>query len=51
VVDFHLLATSDLTASLLSKVCCDVGVEPALLLLDHESLQYASANREDKGSS
>jgi len=26
----------------------DVGVEPALLPLDHEPLQYASANREDR---
>ena len=37
----------DLTASLLSEVRCDVGVEPALLPLDHESLRYATANRED----
>ena len=37
----------DLTASLLSKVCCDVGVEPALQPLDHEPLRYATANRED----
>ena len=28
----------DSTASLLSEVCCDVGVEPALLPLDHEPL-------------
>ena len=37
----------DLTASLLSEVCCDVGVEPALQPLDHEPLHYATANRED----
>ena len=28
--------------------CCDAGVEPALLPLDHESLRYATANREDR---
>ena len=37
----------DLTANLLSQVCCDVGVEPTLQPLDHEHLQYATANRED----
>ena len=37
----------DFTASLLSKVCCDVGVEPALQPLDHEPLWHATANRED----
>jgi len=37
----------DSTASLLSEVCCDVGVEPALQLLDHEPLHYATANKED----
>ena len=37
----------NLIASLLSEVCCDVGVEPALLPLDHEPLRYATANRED----
>ena len=29
------------------QVCCDVGVEPALLPLDHEPLQYDTANMED----
>ena len=28
-------------------MCCDVGVEPALLPLNREPLQYATANRED----
>ena len=37
----------DLTASLLSEVCCDVGVEPTLQRLDCEHLHYATANRED----
>ena len=37
----------DLTASLLSEVCCDVGVEPALLPVDCEPLRYVTANRED----
>ena len=37
----------DLTASLLSEVCCDVGFEPRLQPLDHEPLQYTTANRED----
>ena len=37
----------DLTASLLSEVCCDVGVEPALQPLDGEPLQFATANSED----
>jgi len=37
----------DLTASLLSEVCCDVGVEPALQPLDHELLWHATTNRED----
>ena len=35
----------DLTASLLSEVCSDVGVEPALQLLDGEPLQFATANK------
>ena len=37
----------DLTACLLSEVCCDVGVEPAFQPLDHEPLRYATANREN----
>ena len=37
----------DLNANLLSKVCLDAGVEPALQPLDREPLQYATANRED----
>jgi len=37
----------DLIASLLSEVCCDVGVEPALQPLDGEPLRYATANSED----
>ena len=37
----------DLTAKLLSEVCPDVGVEPALQPLESEPLQYATANRED----
>jgi len=37
----------DLTAGLLTEVCCDVGVEPALQPLDCEPLRYATANRED----
>ena len=37
----------DLTAYLLSKVCLDYDVEPALQPLDREPLQYAAANRED----
>ena len=38
---------SDLTASLLSEVCSDVGVEPALQPLGGEPLQFATANSED----
>ena len=34
----------DLTASLLSEVCSDVGVEPALQPLDGEPLQFTTAN-------
>ena len=34
-------------ASLLSEVCSDVGVEPALQPLDGEPLQFATANSED----
>ena len=37
----------DLTASLLSEVCSDVGVEPALQSLDGEALQFSTANREE----
>ena len=37
----------DFTANLLSEVCPDVGVEPALQPLDSEPLQYATANWED----
>jgi len=37
----------DFTASLLSEVCSDVGVEPALHPLDCEPLWHATANRED----
>ena len=36
-----------MNAGLLSEVCCDVGVEPALQPLDHEPLRHATANRED----
>jgi len=43
----HHNEVRDFTASLLSEVSCDVGVEPALQLLDHEPLHYATANRED----
>jgi len=46
VADFHQFATmkSDLTASLLSEVCSDVGVEPALQPLDGEVLQFSTAS-------
>ena len=37
----------NLTAELLSEVCTDVGIEPALQPLDSEPLWYATANRED----
>jgi len=37
----------DLTASLLSEVCGDVGVEPALQPVEGEPLQFATANGED----
>ena len=37
----------DLTANLLSEICSDVGVEPALQPLNSEPLQYATASRED----
>ena len=37
----------DLTANLLSKVCSDVDVDPALQPLDPEPLQYATASQED----
>jgi len=37
----------DLTASLLSEVCSDVGVEPALQPFEGEPLQFATANEED----
>ena len=37
----------DLTASLLHEICSDVGVELALQSLDHEPLQFATANHED----
>jgi len=37
----------DLTASLLSEVCSDVGVEPALQPVEGEPLQFATVNRED----
>jgi len=43
----HPCEIRDITASLLSEVCSDVGVEPALQPLDHEPLQYATTNRED----
>jgi len=36
----------DFTASLLSEVCCDAGVEPALQPLDREPLRHVTANRE-----
>jgi len=38
---------TDLTASLLSEVCSDVGVEPALQPLDGEALQFSTVNREE----
>jgi len=37
----------DLTVGLLSEVCCDIGVEPALQPLNCEPLHFATANRED----
>ena len=37
----------NLTAELLSEVCSDVSIEPALQPLDSEPLRYATANRED----
>ena len=37
----------DLTTSLLSEVCCDVGVEPALQPVEGEQLQFSTANGED----
>ena len=37
----------DLTTNLLSEVCWDVGVEPALQPLDREPLQCATVNWED----
>ena len=37
----------DLTASLLSEVCSDVGVELALQPVEGEPLQFATANGED----
>jgi len=49
VVGFHPSANKvrDLTASLLSEVCSDVGVEPALQPVEGEPLQFATVNRED----
>ena len=40
----------DLTASLLSEVCCDVGVEPAFQPVEGEPLQFDTANGEDAAS-
>ena len=37
----------NLTAELLSEVCTDVGIEPALQPLDSKPLWYATANLED----
>ena len=37
----------DLTAELLSEVCCNVSVEPSLQPLTGESLTHATANCED----
>ena len=37
----------NLTAGLLSEVCCDVGIEHALQQLECEPLSFAKANRED----
>ena len=37
----------DLTASLSSEVCSDVGVEPALQPVEGKPLQFATANKED----
>ena len=42
-----LVPMGDLTASLLSKVCSDVGVEPSLQPVEGEPLQFATANGED----
>ena len=49
VVAIHHNEVRDLTASLLSEVCSDVGVgvEPALLSVEGEPLQFVTANRED----
>jgi len=43
----HHNEVQDLTAGLLSEVCCEIGVEPALQPLDCEPLHFATANRED----
>ena len=43
----HRSELCDLMASLLSEVCSNVGVDPALQPLYREPLQYATANRED----
>ena len=37
----------DLTASLLSEVCSDIGIEPSLQPFAREPLQYATANWKD----
>ena len=37
----------DLTAGLLSEVCCDVGIEPALQPLECEPPYFATAKKED----
>jgi len=43
----HHNEVRDLTASLLSEVCSDVGVEPALRPVEGKPLQFAAANRDD----
>jgi len=47
VPPIHHNEIRDFTASLLSEVYSDVGVEPALQPFDHEPLRHATANRED----
>ena len=36
-----------LTASLLSEICPDVGVEPALQPFDHQVMQFSTGNGEE----
>ena len=44
---FPSIRQRSLTVELLSELCSDVGIEPALQPLDSEPLRYATANRED----